>query len=122
MTKLLDADWLRGVQLFHAVNCSTINDFPKTNKMAERFFKHKCEIKLSLRNQMKIRTKAPKLALTKELNENTNKSTKFRLNVWQDWTLVREYDVDIEEYPCNIHSPRRLVQFWKNFQTSLVYY
>ena len=29
MTKLLDADWLRGVQ--------TINDFPKTNKMAERY-------------------------------------------------------------------------------------
>jgi hypothetical protein len=26
---------------------------------------------------MKIRTKAPNVALTKELNENTNKSTKF---------------------------------------------
>jgi hypothetical protein len=35
MTKLLDADWLRGVQLFL-----------KTNKMAERYFKHKCEMKL----------------------------------------------------------------------------
>ena len=42
---------------------------------------------------MKIRTKAPNFALTKELNENTNKSTK---------------------------SPRRFVQFWQNFQTSLV--
>jgi hypothetical protein len=48
---------------------------------------------------MKIRTKAPNLALTKELNENTNKSTKFWLKVWQDWTLAREYDVDIEKYP-----------------------
>jgi hypothetical protein len=34
---------------------------------------------------MKIRTKAPNSALTKELNENTNKSTKFWLKVWQDW-------------------------------------
>jgi hypothetical protein len=36
------------------INCTAvhaINDFPKTNKMAERYFKHKCE--------MKIRTKAP---------------------------------------------------------------
>jgi hypothetical protein len=40
---------------------------------------------------MKIRTKAPNLALTKELNENTNKSTKFWLKVWQDWALAREY-------------------------------
>jgi hypothetical protein len=23
-----------------------INDFPQTNKMAERYFKHKCEMKL----------------------------------------------------------------------------
>ena len=30
---------------------------------------------------MKIRTKAPNFALTKELNENTNKSTKFWLKV-----------------------------------------
>jgi hypothetical protein len=43
---------------------------------------------------MKIRTKAPNFALTKELNENTNKSTKFWLKDWQDWAfpLVREYD------------------------------
>ena len=40
---------------------------------------------------MKIRTKAPNFALTKELNENTNKSTKFWLKVWQDWALAREY-------------------------------
>jgi hypothetical protein len=47
---------------------------------------------------MKIRTKVPNVALTKELNENTNKSTKFWLIVWQDWASVREYDVDIENY------------------------
>jgi hypothetical protein len=40
---------------------------------------------------MKIRTKAPNFALTKELNENTDKSTKFWLKVWQDWALAREY-------------------------------
>jgi hypothetical protein len=48
---------------------------------------------------MKIRTKAPNFALTKYLNENTNKSTKFWLKVWQDWALAREYDVDIDKYP-----------------------
>jgi hypothetical protein len=48
---------------------------------------------------MKIRTKAPNFALTKELHENTNKSTKFWLKVWQDWALASEYDVDIEKYP-----------------------
>jgi hypothetical protein len=65
---------------------------------------------------MKIRTKVPNFALTKELNKNTNKSTKFWLKVWQDWALARsEYDVDGE-----LDSPRRLVQFWQNFQTSLV--
>jgi hypothetical protein len=47
---------------------------------------------------MKIRTKAPNFALTKELNENTNKNTKFWLKVWQDWALASEY-VDIEKYP-----------------------
>jgi hypothetical protein len=48
---------------------------------------------------MKTQTKAPTFALTKELNENTNKSTNFWLKVWQDWALAREYDVDIEKYP-----------------------
>jgi hypothetical protein len=48
---------------------------------------------------MKIQTKASNVALTKELNENTNKSTKFWLKVWQDWALAREYDVDIDKYP-----------------------
>ena len=103
---------------------------------------------------MKIRTKAPNFALTKELNEITNKSTKFWLKVWQDWALAREYiyDVDIMslrsiqfchadnkqvimrccsynsglivlvmfEICQGFDSPRRLVQFWQNFQTSLV--
>jgi hypothetical protein len=50
---------------------------------------------------MKIRTKAPNFALTKELTENTNKSPKFWLLVWQDWALAREYDVDIEKYVSN---------------------
>jgi hypothetical protein len=36
-----------------------------------------------------------------ELDENTNKSTKFWLKVWQDWALAREYDVDIEKYVSN---------------------
>ena len=35
----------------------------------------------------------------KELNKNTNKSTKFWLKVWQDWALAGECDVDIENYP-----------------------
>ena len=34
MTKLLHADWLRSVQLFHLLYSSTINDFAKTNKRA----------------------------------------------------------------------------------------
>jgi hypothetical protein len=45
---------------------------------------------------MKIRTKAPNFALTKEINENTNKSIKFWLKVWQNWALAREYDLDGE--------------------------
>jgi hypothetical protein len=40
---------------------------------------------------MKIRTKAPNFSLTKELSENTDKSTKFWLKVLQDWLLAREY-------------------------------
>jgi hypothetical protein len=31
----------------------------------------------------------------KELNKNTNKSTKFWLKVWQNCALAREYDIDI---------------------------
>jgi hypothetical protein len=78
MTKLLDADWLRGVQ--------TITDFPKTNKMAERYLNTN-EIDI-------VELKA------KGLNETTNKSTEFWLKVLQAvLTLAREYDVDIESYP-----------------------
>jgi hypothetical protein len=36
-----------------------------------------------------------------ELDENTNKSTKFWLKFWQDRALAREYDVDIEKYVSN---------------------
>jgi hypothetical protein len=56
--------------------------------MAERYFKHKRELKLLGNSQ-------------EELDENTNKSTKFWLKVWQDWALAREYDVDIEKYVSN---------------------
>ena len=58
MTKLLDADWLRSVQLFHYLYSSTINDFVKTNKMAE--------------SHLNTKEIAPE-----ELKALTNKSTKF---------------------------------------------
>jgi hypothetical protein len=55
--------------------------FPKQTKWRKGILiKHKREMKLPLGNWMKIRTKAPNFALTKELNENTNKSTKFCFN------------------------------------------
>jgi hypothetical protein len=99
---------------------------------------------------MKIRTKGPNFASTKELNENTDKSIKFGLKVWQDWASAREYmmltlrtiqfcyanNKQVIMRCCSynyelivlvmfgnfakLHSPRRLVQFWQNFQTSLV--
>jgi hypothetical protein len=50
--------------------CSTINDFSKTNKIAERYL-----------NTNEIALEELK---AKELNENTNKSTQFWLKVWQD--------------------------------------
>ena len=31
-------------------------------------------------------------------NENTSKSTRYWLNVWQDWALARNYDVCMENY------------------------
>ena len=78
MTKfILDADWLRGVQLMIFPNAKTI-------KMAERY--------LSTNKIALEKLKA------KELNENTNKSVKFWLKVWQGWALAREYDVEIENY------------------------
>ena len=36
MTRLLDTDWLRSVQLFHSLYSCRINDFAKTNKMAKK--------------------------------------------------------------------------------------
>ena len=100
---------------------------------------------------MKIRTRTPNFALTKELIENTDKSTKFWLKVCQDWPLAREYMMltlrciqfchannkqainhamllvqlginstrDVWKF-AKLDSPRRLVKFWENFQTSLV--
>ena len=59
---------------------STINDFLKTNKMAERgiyhWYLYTTEIALK-----ELKAKA--------LNENTNKSLKFWLKVLQDWALAR---------------------------------
>ena len=63
---------------------STINDFPKTKKMAERYL-HTNSVELEA-----LKAKAN--------NENTNKSTKYWLKVWQDWALVRQYDAEIENY------------------------
>ena len=47
----------------------------------------------------------------KELNENTNKSTKFWLKVWQDWALAREYDVDIENYPIFVPTRHHMITY-----------
>jgi hypothetical protein len=68
------------------INCTAVQlmIFPKQNKMAERYFN-----KIQMWNEIAL----------EELNENTKKSTKFWLIVWQDWVLAREYDVDIEKYP-----------------------
>ena len=65
---------------------------------------------------MKIRTKAPNFALAKEQNENTNKSTKSTMLLVQ---LGINSTRDIWKF-AKLDSPRRLVQFWQNFQTSLV--
>ena len=41
MTKVLGADWLRSVRLFHELYSNTVNDFAKTNKMAESYLNTK---------------------------------------------------------------------------------
>jgi hypothetical protein len=68
--------------------------------MAERYFKHKIMWnEIAVEELDENTNKSTKFCFnTKELNENTNKSTKFWFNVWQDWALAREYDVDIEKY------------------------
>ena len=66
MTKLLDAESPREVQLFPKFYCGTINDFSKTNKMAEE-------------NRL-IKTKQ-----TLDETKLLKKVTKFWLKVWQDW-------------------------------------
>ena len=60
MKKLLDADWSSGVQLFHYLYSSTINDFFETNKMAD------------MRN-----LNTNEIALKKIALENTNKTPHF---------------------------------------------
>ena len=47
MTKLLDADWLRGVQLFHYCWAVQLMIFPKQTKWRKGILtKYKCEMKL----------------------------------------------------------------------------
>ena len=41
MTKLLDADWLRGVQLFHCTAVQLINDFHKTKVFQQTELLHR---------------------------------------------------------------------------------
>jgi hypothetical protein len=60
---------------------------------------------------MKRRTKAQNFSSIKELNENTNKSAKFWLKVWQDWALA------FNNKQVIMQCCRGLVQFWQNFQT-----
>ena len=62
-------------------------DFAKTNKTADRYLNAN-SIDLE---KLLIKAKAN--------NENTNKSTRSWLKVWQDWALARQYDAEIENYP-----------------------
>jgi hypothetical protein len=113
--------------------------FPKQTKWRKGILiKHKREMKLPLGNWMKIRTKAPNFALTKELNENTDKSTKFWLKIWQDWTLRSiqfchannkqvimrccsyNYGLIVLVIFGNFPNWTRPGGSWQNFQTSLV--
>ena len=41
MTKLLDADWLRGVQLFHQSQGSTVNGFSQNKQNGGKVFAYK---------------------------------------------------------------------------------
>ena len=70
------------------INCTAVQlmIFPKQTKRRERY----------LNTSLNINEIALEELKTKELNENTNKSTKFWLKFCQDWALAREYDVDIE--------------------------
>ena len=80
MTKLLYADWLRGVQSFNELYSSTINDFTKTNKMAERYL-----------NANEIALEELK---AKWLNEDKNNVIFFKL----------EIDENVEEIAINLHN------------------
>ena len=64
------------------INCTAVQWFSQNKQNAEKVFERKMWNEISLG----------------ELDENTNKSTNFWLNVWQDWALAREYDVDGEVF------------------------
>jgi hypothetical protein len=61
---------------------------------------------------------------------NTNKSTKFCLNKRTKWKYKLKHQILVKSLAglgtrdvwkfAKLDSPRRLVQFWQNFQTSLV--
>jgi hypothetical protein len=74
MTKLVDADWLRGVQLFFQLPCSTIIDFFKNKQNGGKAeFKEK-------RNCSRGNKITP---------ENTNKAPNPAwLKVWREWNMM----------------------------------
>jgi hypothetical protein len=104
--------WFRNHSYDYGINSTYIRSFTIINRTAVQlmiFSKQRKWRKDILNTNVKRnwprgtrwkykQTETPNFALTKELNENTNKSTKFWLKVWQDWALAREYDVDIEKY------------------------
>jgi hypothetical protein len=61
MTKLLDADWLRGVQLFHYWPAVQLMIFPKQTKWRKGI----------------LNTNVKWNSALEELDEKSNKSTKF---------------------------------------------
>jgi hypothetical protein len=77
---------------------------------------------------MKIRTKAPNFALAKKLMKIQTKAPNFgwmsgRTELWRENMMLTLRST--LKYVSNFlyvskNSPRRLVQFWQNFQTSLV--
>jgi hypothetical protein len=78
MVKLLTQYIISMTEYNYFINCTacgTINDFPKTNKMAERYFKHKCEMKL---------------------DENTNKGTKICFNKRTKWKYEQKHQILVE--------------------------
>ena len=78
---------LTGLEAYnYFINCTALIVFPmKIRKMADRYL-YTNSIDLE---ELKAQAN----------NENTNKSTKSWLKVWEDWALVRQYNAKIENYP-----------------------